>query len=124
MESLGRSPGYDCRSSCVREHHELTPVRFVPFDSQLFKMADIMRYFFQSLFPLLGLTAGLACSYLFSPTFMGLRVFTFTEWFSRYSDMPRGGTTIAVCAFVGITLGLFTSVFVIRGKRPLAKVVE
>ena len=63
----------------------------------------------QVFFPTIGLLAGLASSYLFSPTFMGIRVFTFFEWFSRFTDAPRGVETIAACAFVGLALGILTS---------------
>lgn len=44
---------------------------------------------------------------------MGLRAFAFDEWFRNCSDIPRALTTIFVCAFVGLTLGIFTSVFAI-----------
>ncbi len=87
-------------------------------------MVPITRYLLQLVFPLLGLATGLACSYLFSPTFMGIRAFTFAEWFRNYSDIPRAGTTIAVCAFVGLTLGVFTSVVASGGKRRIADATE
>lgn len=71
----------------------------------------------QMVFPVLGLLAGITGSYLFSPTFMGIRVFAFPEWFSRYEEAPRGGATIAVRAFVGLTLGIFTSA-IVCARRP------
>lgn len=78
----------------------------------------------QVFFPAIGLLAGLAGSYLFSPTFMGIRVFTFFEWFSRFTDVPRGVGTIAVSAFVGLALGILTSANVCWLRTRTAKSAE
>lgn len=84
-------------------------------------MNTTARYVLGFAFPILGLAAGLAGSYVFSPTFMGIRAFTFAEWFSNYSDVPRAGVTIAVCAFVGTALGVFTSAIAVLGRPPHRK---